>query len=157
LVRHRRGGLIAFAVISILGASGCGEGGGVARGATVTAYVEAPLCAGARSELARESAHADAVRVRAVCLSGARAGTRLDLATVGADARRATEDSTSVAYLEARDPAASRFSRPILESAGIAQLTSSSGEAAMRQVLHAITDANSSSLRDSVFEALNEP
>jgi hypothetical protein len=123
----------------------------------VTAYVEAPLCVGARRELARESAHADAIRVRAVCLPSAHAGTRLDLATVGANARRASEDSTSVAYLEARNPAASRFSHPILESAGLAQVTSSSGEAAMGQLLHAITDANSSSLRDSVFEALDEP
>jgi hypothetical protein len=129
----------------------------VAEGATVTAYVEAPLCAGARRELARESAHADAVRVRAVCLPSARTGTRLDLATVGANARRASEDSTSVAYLEARDPAASRFSRPILESAGIAQVTSSSGEAAMGRLLRAVGEADSSSLRDAVFEALDEP
>jgi hypothetical protein len=142
---------------ALLGASGCGEGGGVADGATVTAYVEAPLCAGARQELTREGAHVDAVRVSAVCLPNARTGTRLDLATVGANARRASEDSTSVAYLEARDPAANRFSRPILESAGIGQISSSSGEAAMRQVLHAVAGANSSSLRDSVFEALNEP
>jgi hypothetical protein len=123
----------------------------------VTAYVEAPLCVGARQELAREGAHVDAVRVSAVCLPNARAGARLGLATVGANARRASEDSTSVAYLEARDPAAHRFSHPILESAVIAQVTSSSGEAAMGQVLHAVADANSSSLRDAVFEAFNEP
>jgi hypothetical protein len=91
--------------------------------------------------------------VRVSCLVPAREGGRLDLAVVGANARRATEDSTTVAYVEL--PATPSFSRPIVEAANIAVIRSSSGEAAMRQLLSAIAGADSSSLRDSVREALN--
>ncbi len=120
-------------------------------------YVDAQLCAGAQQELARADGRAGSVRVRVACLAIAEEGGRLDLATVGANARRAAEDSTTVAYLEAPDPTASRFSRPIVDSANIARLTSSSGEAAMAELLKVIEDADSSSLRDSVREALDEP
>ena len=44
------------------------------------------------------------LRVRLVCLADAEAGGRLDLATVGANARRATEDSSAVGYIEAPGP-----------------------------------------------------
>jgi hypothetical protein len=121
----------------------------------VTAYVEAPLCAGAQRELTSSDGRAGSVRVRAACLASADDGTRLSLATVGANARRAIEDSTTVAYLEAPDPSANRFSRPIVDSASIGRLTSSSGEAAMAQLLEAVAEADPSSLRDSVREALD--
>jgi hypothetical protein len=127
----------------------------VANGAAVTAYVGAPLCAGAKQELAREGGRAGDVRVRAVCLSSAGHGRRLILATVGANARRATGDSTTVAYLEALGRA-NRFSDPILESAGIAWIHASSGKTAMARLLPAIREANSGSLRQSVREALGE-
>jgi hypothetical protein len=111
--------------------------------------VIAPLCVGAKRELAREVARAGSVavgasdvRVRAVCLPSARSGGRLSLATVGANARRATEDSTSVAYLEPPDRAANRFSDPILESAGIAWIASNSGKTAMAHLLHAIAESD---------------
>jgi hypothetical protein len=94
--------------------------------------------------------------VRVACLASARDGGRLDLARVGANARRASEDSTTVAYLEAPDAAANPFSRPILDSANIPRIASSSGEAAMAQLLKAVADADLSSLRDSVREALDE-
>ena len=136
-----------------LGASGCG-GGGVAEDAIVSVYADAPLCAGAHRELADESGRAGSVRVRLVCLESARDGTRLDLATVGANARRATEDSTSVGYLEV--PARPSFSRPILESAGVAWVSARSGSAAMARLLRAIRDAGSGSLRESVREDLHE-
>jgi hypothetical protein len=121
----------------------------------VTAYVGAPLCAGAKQELARVGGRAGDVRVRAVCLSSARRGERLLLATVGANTRRATEDSTTVALLEAPGRA-NRFSDPILESAEIAWIHASSGETAMARLLHAVREANSSSLRQSVRESLGE-
>jgi hypothetical protein len=79
----------------------------------------------------------------------------LDLAQIGANARRATEDSTTVAYLEEAGPA-TRFSAPILEEAEIAQLTSNSGAASMARLLRAINHAGSSdSLRHSVRDELH--
>ncbi len=144
----------------LVGMVGCGEGGGVASGAAVSVYVGAPLCAGAKRELARAGGRAGDLRVRAVCLPEARAGAegrdRLSLAVLGANARRATEDSTAVGYLEPSDPAATRFSRPILESAGIAWIDSDSGAAAMHRLLGSIEDADTTSLRESVRRALGE-
>ena len=153
MARGRLAGLAAVAC-ALLGA-GCGEGGGVAKGATVTAYVAAPLCTGAKRE-ASESGDVGSVRVRVVCLPSTRNGSRLSLATVGANARRATEDSTTIAYLEASEPTSSRFTHPILESAGIPWIKSSSGKAAMSRLLHAVRESDSGSLRASVREALGE-
>lgn len=148
----RKAGL-AVAVCALLAAAGCGGGSGVAAGARVAAYVEAPLCAGAKRELARRHGSAGEVRVRAVCLDPVAKGGRTDLATVGANARRATEDSSSVAYLEA--PVTPSFSRPIVESAGIAVIRERSGEAAMDRLLKAIGDSGTTgSLRESVRAAL---
>ncbi|MBW8060634.1 MAG: hypothetical protein FVQ78_10035 [Solirubrobacterales bacterium] len=90
-----------------------------------------------------------------VCLADSAVQGRLDLAVIGANARRATEDSTAVGYIGEPDPAASRFSRPILESAGIAQLSGLSGRTAMAKLLGAIREAGSSgSLRESVRDSL---
>jgi len=130
---------------------GCGAEEGVAAGATVAVYVEAPLCAGAKRELVGEGSRAGSVRVRAVCLAAAD-GNRENLATIGANARRATEDSATVAYLE--PPVTPSFSRPIVEAANIAVVRSDSGQAAMKRLLDAIGEAGSGSLRDSVREAL---
>jgi len=116
--------------------------------------VEAPLCAEAARELAREGGRAGDLRVRAVCLERADDGERLDLAAVGANARGATEDSSTVAYIE--PPITPSFSRPIVEAANIAVIRTSSGKAAMTQLLRAIEEADdSSSLRDQVRQALN--
>jgi hypothetical protein len=159
LARHGRGGALpkvalVTAVTALLVAGvGCGGGEGVAEGATVVAYVDAPLCAGAQREVARRGSEAGSVRVRVACLEGAREAGRTDLAIVGANARRASEDSTTVAYVET--PATPSFSRPIVEAAGIPVIRSNSGATAMDRLLGALVDANSSSLRDSVREALN--
>jgi hypothetical protein len=152
-----RGGAAALIALALAtGAIGCGEDEGVARGATVSVYVSRPLCAEANRELAREGGRAGDLRVRAVCLRPTEAGGRLDLAAVGADARRASEDSTTVAYLEGPDGAGRRFAQPILESAGIAHLTAGSGEGGTKRILEAIGEADSSSLRHAVREALTE-
>lgn len=82
---------------------------------------------------------------------------RLDLATVGANARQATEDSTAVAYLEAPDPKAARFTHPILEAAEIPWIADSSGKAAMKKLLKLLQAADSGSLRNQLQEALNQP
>jgi hypothetical protein len=122
----------------------------------VTAYVEAPLCAAADLELMKHGGRAGDLRVRAICLPSPRDSKKLSLATLGANARRATEDSTSVAYLEAPDPKASRFVHPILETAEVPWISASSGSAAMSRLLTLIPDANAGSLRESLREALNE-
>jgi hypothetical protein len=138
-------------------AIGCGEAGGVGSGATVTAYVAAPLCAEAKRELGRDGAKAGEVRVRVICLPKVERGGRLNLGAIGAGARRATEDSTSIAYITTPDPGAVRFSETILEEAGIAQLQTSSGATAMNQLLHAVDEAaDSSNLRESVDKSLGD-
>jgi hypothetical protein len=134
--------------------AGCG-GGGVSSEATVSAYVAAPLCAGAKQELARSGGQAGSVHVRAVCLPDATKEGKLSLASIGANARRATEDSTSVAYLESPNQVAARFSHPILESAGVPWIPTSKGSAAMARLLGAIKDAGSGS-RGSVRDALHK-
>jgi hypothetical protein len=137
--------------------AGCGGGEGVSKDATVAAYVEAPLCAAAKRELLSQDGRAGDLRVRAVCLAKARSHAKLNLATLGANARRATEDSTTVAYLEASDPAAARFTRPILEAAEVPWIASSSGATAMRRLLELIESADTGSLRQSLREELHEP
>jgi hypothetical protein len=137
----------------LLAIAGCG--GGVSSGATVSAYFGAPLCAGAKRELAQAGGRAGDIEVRVVCLSAPERGRRVDLAAVGENARSATEDSSSVAYLEAPGPA-NRFSRPILEEAGIAWTTDNSGAKAMQRLLQAIEAADSGSLRESVHDALDQ-
>jgi hypothetical protein len=119
------------ACLGLVALAGCGEGEGVADDAVVSVYVAAPLCSDA------QGGRAGGVRVRVACLDPVERGGRLDLAQVGANARRATEDSSSVAYLEQAGPAG-RFSRPIVDSAGIAYLSARTGEAAMARVLDAV-------------------
>jgi hypothetical protein len=144
------GGAICALLVAVCG---CGSESGVSAGASVAAYVEAPLCAGAKQALAQQDGGAGEVRVRAVCLEPAQGRERLDLATIGANARRATQDSTSVAYIE--EPVRPSFSRPIVESASIAVIRDRSGAAAMGRLLAAIRDSGTSgSLRESVREAL---
>jgi hypothetical protein len=152
--RLKRKTALAAAIGALLVAGvGCGEGEGTGADATVVAYVEAPLCVGAMRELANAGGRADSVRVRVVCLAAVEDGGRLDLATVGANARRATEDSASVAYVE--PPVSPSFSRPIVEAASIPVIRDASGAAAMTRLLGAIREADSGSLRDSVREALS--
>jgi len=151
-----RAGAAALVLLALaFGTIGCGGDEGVAGGATVRVYVSGSLCPGAKRELAREGGRAGDVHVRAVCLEAPEAAGRLDLAAIGADARRASEDSTAVAYVEG-DRGAARFSRPIVESAGISLLTASSGKTAIQRVLDAIAEADSSSLRDAVRESFAE-
>jgi len=140
----------------LVAAAGCGSGTGVSEDATVTAYVEASLCAAAKQELVRRDVRAGDLRVQAVCLPSPREAKKLNLATLGANARQATEDSTTVAYLEASDPRASRFTHPILETAEVPWIVTSSGTTAMRRLLKLLESADSGSLRKSLSEALNE-
>jgi hypothetical protein len=143
-----------LALLALAAVAGCGGGEGVASGATVNVYVGAGLCRGAREALSRQQGRAGEVEVRALCLRPVVAGKRFDLAIQGANARRASEDSTAVAFLEAKGKPA-EFAKPIVEEAGIAFVEAAAGEVAMERVLRAIADAGTSgSLRGKVREAL---
>ena len=116
-------------------AVGCGEGG-VAENAVLNVYAVSPLCAEAKGELAKESD----VRLRVVCLPNAERDGRLDLAAIGANARRATEDSSAIAYIGEPSAAGTRFSAPILDAAGIRQFSEMSGAAGVRNLLRTIEE-----------------
>jgi hypothetical protein len=145
--------LIACGSIA-LGATGagCGEGG-AANGATVSVYVGAPLCPSAERALEREGARVADLNVRAVCLPPAEPNGHLDLGRIGAGARRATEDSTAVAYLAAAGPGA-KFSHTIVETADIAWVEADSGAAAVHRILKALESGPTGSPRDEVRESL---
>jgi hypothetical protein len=139
----------------LLALAGCG-GGGIAEGATVSVYVAAPLCAGAKQEIARRGERAGEVRVRALCLARSERGGRIDLAAIGAGARRATQDSSTVGYIGEADPRATRFSSTILESAGIAQVSGMPGKVAMARLLGAIEGAgDADNLREVVDDEVS--
>ncbi|HEX3736267.1 MAG TPA: hypothetical protein VHV53_01900 [Solirubrobacterales bacterium] len=141
-------------MVAALGLSVAGCGGGDAAGATVSVYVAAQLCAGAKAELASHGATAGHFKVAARCLApSARAGGGVDLAMAGANSRRATEDSSTVATLEAPGPA-NKFTRSILEAAGIPLVTAASGRQGMNRIIKAVEGAGSSGVRGSVREAL---
>lgn len=137
----------------LVGMVGCGSQD-VAEDATVSVYVSDPLCVGAKRELARSGSRAGGLDLRTVCLDDRAAeGTRL--AAIGAAARRATEDSSSIAYVGTADPVAVRFSEPILEEADIPRVSAVSGSAGMATLIHALRRADDSgSLRESLSEEL---
>lgn len=137
--------LAGLAIASLVLVAGCGEGGAAA-GATVTVYAAAPLC----KEAARSDGRAGDLVVHVVCLAPVEEGGRADLAKAGSGARRATEDSTAVAYLEAPGPAAP-FSQSIVEAANIAWLKTGSGAAAMRRIRSAL-EGDGSSPRQTVLD-----
>jgi len=152
-----------LAVLLALAAGGCGEGG-AAEGARLNVYVSAPLsgaeadagkraCAESRGE-ARRVGEPGGYELRVVCLDAAGPEGRWTLAQVGANARRATEDSTTVAYLAEPARAARRQSLPIVEAAGIAELGERSGREAVARVAAAIEESDSSDPRQAVFDAV---
>jgi hypothetical protein len=106
----------------------------------VSVYVAAPLCLEAERELARHGGRAGDVRIQVTCLPKAESDGELDLAVIGANARRATEDSSAIAYIGERTRAATRFSEPILEAAGIRQFSEMSGTRAMRELLNTLAE-----------------
>jgi hypothetical protein len=154
-MRSRKSSSVSGLTVGFLAAlavAGCG--GGDASGATVTVYVAAPLCSAAKADLASQGSTVGHFKVLARCLAPSEAGGGgVDLAVNGSNSRRATEDTRAVATLEAPGPG-NRFARPILESAGIPLVTSSSGSKGMSRVLAAIEGAGSSNVRESVQAAL---
>lgn len=143
--------------------AGCGEGG-AEEGARLNVYASAPLsgaeaaagrqiCAEARQE-ARRVGEPGGFELRVVCLDAAGPEGRWTLAQVGANARRATEDSTAVAYLAETEREARRQSLPIVEAAGIAELSGLSGKEAVAEVAAAIEESDSDDPRQAVFDAV---
>lgn len=155
---------LLLAVALLTGAAaGCGEDG-AAEGAELSVYVSAPLrgaegdagkaiCAEAREE-ARRAGSPGGFELRVVCLDAAGPEGRWTLAQVGANARRATEDSATVAYLGEPSRAARRQSQPILEAAEIAELGGLSGSEATAKVVAAIDEHDSNDPRRAVFDAV---
>jgi hypothetical protein len=150
-------------LLAVVLVSGCGEEGAAA-GATVRIYVSAPLhgaegaegrqlCAGAREEAARSGGKVGDLKLEVVCLDAAGKAGPWTLAQVGANARRATEDSTAVAYVGEPDPRARKQSRPIVAAAEIAEIGGVSGQEAVAEVVAAIREGNADHPRDAVFKA----
>ena len=134
--------------------SGCGEEG-AAEGAELTVYVSAPgqrLCDEARRE-ARGMRTAGEHTLRVVCLTSGSGGSGT-LAKVGSNARRATEDSSAVAYIGEPDREMRKQSQPILNSAEIAQLGNLTGRRAIKTVIATIDEADSDDPRAAVYDAV---
>ncbi|MDX6636478.1 MAG: hypothetical protein QOF06_2681 [Solirubrobacterales bacterium] len=130
----------------------------------MTVYVSAPLhgaeagagrrlCEGARAAAARSGGEIEDLELAVVCLDAAGETGRWTLAQVGANARRATEDSTTVAYVGEPDSQARKQSRPIVAAAEIAELGGLSGKAAVEKAVAAIREGNASEPRSAVFKA----
>lgn len=158
----RRALLLLLVAAMALGAGGCGEGG-AEEGATLTVYVSAPLrgpeaeagkrlCAEARDEV-RRAGLVGSHKLRVRCLDASGPNGRWTLAKVGSNARQATEDSTTVAYIGESDLAARRQSRPIVEKAEIAELRGLPGREAVEKVAAAVED-DSTDPRAAVFDAV---
>lgn len=118
-------------------------------GARVTIYAGASLCRAVRKEVERRGGRAGGVRVRVACLPADETGGRLDLAAVGAGARRTTEDSTAVAYVRAPSRAIA-YARPIVEEAEIGILVERSGRRAADSVLDALASRGDELPREAV-------
>lgn len=147
----RRHQVLYPVVVAALAAtlSGCGTGGAES-GATVSVYAVPPLCREARQVVDGADGKAGDLKVRVLCLRRVESKGRADLAIVGANARRATEDSSSVAYLEAPGRAAP-FSQSIVEKADIAWVNTSSAVPTVRRILKAL-EGDSSSPRQAVLD-----
>jgi branched-chain amino acid transport system substrate-binding protein len=113
-----------------LAAAGCGSGDG---DPSLTIYLSAPMkgpsaadgrdvADGARMALDDAGGEAAGTPVKLVVLDDAGPGGA-DAATAGANARRATEDSTAIAYLGELDSGTTRTSLPITNEAGLLQIS----------------------------------
>lgn len=130
-----RRSLIAVGAATALLVSGCG--GSDEGEAELTVYLSAPL-SGPRAAEGRDIA--DAARLALADAGGEAAGIPValeilddaggggwDAALTGANARVATQDSTTIAYIGELDSGASRTSIPITNEAGVLQVSPGSG------------------------------
>jgi len=123
-------GAVAAAAAAGALAAGCGGGGGEPE---LSIYLSSPLrgplaadghdvADGARLALADAGREAGGVDVRLRVLDDAGSGGS-EAALAGANARRATEDSTAIAYLGELDSGTTRTSLPITNEAGLLQIS----------------------------------
>ncbi len=135
-----RGSSRTIAALWVISIALAGCGGPEAEGDPVlTVYVSAPLSGPARADgqdaadgaklaLGEAEAEAGGTAVTAEYLDVAgRNESRSDPVSAGRNARSATEDSTSIAYIGELDSATSRTSVPITNSGGILQVAPGSG------------------------------
>jgi len=127
---RRMSGVVAAAAAAGALAAGCGGGGGDPE---LSIYLSSPLrgplaadgrdvADGARLALADAGREAGGVDVRLRVLDDAGSGGS-EAALAGANARRATEDSTAIAYLGELDSGTTRTSLPITNEAGLLQIS----------------------------------
>lgn len=132
---------VAATLLALTGiAAGCASpGAGIQAGEHVTVYVSMPLhgpeaadgrdvADGAKLALADEHGKVGELAIRAVYLDDSANGSRpgWSPAKVAANARRATEDSTAIAYVGDFDSGATRFSLPITNEARMLQVSPAS-------------------------------
>ena len=136
----------AGAVVACLAlATGCGsdDDGGSVKGDVLTIYASLPrhgisaataqaVAAGQRAALADEDGRAGRWRVRLVRLDTTDPGDELwDPDRVSANAHRAADDPTAIAYLGELDYGGSAVSVPVTSSAGLLQLAPADGLASL--------------------------
>jgi branched-chain amino acid transport system substrate-binding protein len=114
--------------------AGCGgDGANSAADAPLVIYASLPLSGpqgptgqtiarGAREALVDAGGLAGEHPIRLVILDDAGAGLRWDPVAIAANARRAAEDSSAIAYIGELDSGATRTSLPITNEAGIIQV-----------------------------------
>jgi branched-chain amino acid transport system substrate-binding protein len=117
------------AVAAALTLAGCAGGPADVEG-PVTVYVSAPdtrdgrdVADGARLALAQAGGKAGELEVRARYLTDPSTSSEVALAAVGDNAREAAEDSSTAAYIGDFSSGATRTSAPILNEAGVAQVS----------------------------------
>ncbi len=142
-LRAARGAAIVASVAALAAAwAGCASpGSGIQAGEHVTVYVSMPLrgpesangrdaADGARLALSDARGRVGALEVRAVFRDDSggtgRRAQPWNAAAAAANARRATEDSTAIAYVGDFDSGATRFSLPITNEARMLQVSPAS-------------------------------
>ncbi|MGH2955470.1 MAG: ABC transporter substrate-binding protein [Solirubrobacterales bacterium] len=124
-------------LIAALAVSGCATSGGGEVEGPVSVYVSLPLTGprgadgrdaadGARLALEQAEGSADGLEVRAEFLDDAK-GRAWDPIAVGANARRAAQDSSAAAYIAELDSEPTRASVPITNDANLVQVSPGAG------------------------------
>src|SRR4051795_3648999 len=129
--------LAPAALLLAVAVAGCGIAGTAKIEAPVTVYVSLPLTGphgidgrdasdGARLALEQAGGKAGSIQVRAVYIDDAK-GKVWDPVAVGANARRAVQDSSAAAYIGELDSEPTRASVPITNDAGLVQVSPGAG------------------------------
>jgi branched-chain amino acid transport system substrate-binding protein len=125
------------ALLLSLTVAGCGVAGTAKIEAPVSVYVSLPLTGprgadgrdaadGARLALEQARGEAGSIKVRAQFLDDAK-GKAWDPVAVGANARKAVQDSSAAAYIGELDSEPTRASVPITNDAGLVQVSPGAG------------------------------